>query len=1218
MSEQLQLSAVQTELWLAGQTDPDARLQCAELVSFTSIDGADLPQVAALQHAVAQAVAQNPWLHCDISAAGSVTVGAAGSCGVSAHVTVQPAPQQPQQWAQERISCAQNLGEIVLFSDDGVSCTGMFFRLHHVLGDGYSVQGLLHWLIKRAAGQQLPWPFTGTPVADAPAPGHLVNSLPASTPIHLARASGINPGDALLRAKTMLPAQSGATKLLQDPEALAQKILAYTSIFALDEPVVLGFAVLGRNLASPPCFGPQAAVLPYTGALSVRELTQLHGVRAPELSRQLGLPPGTALFGPLLNIRPFPQYFTLPGYKVTIETIATGPVADLEIIVQQGPEPGSVELLLLCYGDPASQPILVAHCDRLAHFLATGEQLTAAEKQQVAQVFQGPVAPLPAATLTELLAGEYRHSHQSTAPALWWQNHWVDHRTKWQQVARIATALKTQGVKPGQIVGVQLPRCPELLYSIAAVLAVGAAWTPLDPEQPAGRIDHMLQVAQPQVVIDETWIATKLPAAATELDFAPRTGEDLAYVLFTSGSTGLPKGVAVSHAALVNRLQWMTEDYNFSRQDVLIQKTPASFDVSIWELVLPFTHGLPVAVPAAGTHKNPEELLQVLKAAAVTICHFVPSALTSFLGFVAAETKMLLPDLRLVITSGEALSSQTAGELLRHPAFAQHLELLNLYGPTEAAIDVTAQLIEPGAQEIPIGKPVANTSCFVLNDKRELVPVGARGTLYLGGIQLAKEYLRDPEKTAARFITADICGKQLRLYDTGDLAAWNHHGELLYFGRSDDQVKLRGQRLELGEVEAQLAAAVPTGIPVAAKVVNLQGEQHLLGFLGLAASAETWQTIYQQLEQQLPAYMVPSWLVPLENFPKTVSGKLDRKNLPVPTPAELQQLTALRIGPAAQQELPAAAKPIAQKFAEVLGAQVSWHTNFFAAGGTSLSAIKLAQALNVTIADFFAAPSVAGIYRLRQEQQLTAGGQGFAPILTLKDEAALSQGQGPIDQLTVCLHPAGGLGWVYNRMIGDMSGVVVAVQSPGFTGTLPESIGAAAGMALAQIAPLVARARRVVLVGWSVGGLLAHEMAARLEAREARPRSIALVLLDAYPGELWATLPEPTPAELERAIAAMAGRRPGEAEQGVFAHLSEQRRGQVYAATKHYARLMREHRSRVFTGPVVHVKAELNDIHFTAASWQPFAAQLVEVSFAVDHPGIVNCSLAEILQNIDC
>jgi amino acid adenylation domain-containing protein len=381
----------------------------------------------------------------------------------------------------------------------------------------------------------------------------------------------------------------------------------------------------------------------------------------------------------------------------------------------------------------------------------------------------------------------------------------VNHRAN-----RLAHRLRKLGVGPDVIVGVFAERSVEMVVGLVATLKAGGAYLPLDPSYPAERLSFMLSDAQPIIVLAQRSVAAKLPHDAGEVvflgdDFAAESDanptnstepENLAYVIYTSGSTGRPKGVMNTHRGICNRLLWMQETYQLTMDDRVLQKTPFSFDVSVWEFFWPLLTGAQLVVARPSLHGDSRYLVGVICENAITTVHFVPSMLAAFLEDKHAARCL---SLRRAICSGEALPFELQERFF---AMLPDTQLHNLYGPTEAAVDVTFWKCARGSSEpiVPIGRPVANTQIYILDRAMQPVPIGAMGELHIGGAQLARGYLARPELTADKFVPNPFA--EGRLYKTGDLARYRPDGAIEFLGRIDHQVKLRGFRVELGEIEA--------------------------------------------------------------------------------------------------------------------------------------------------------------------------------------------------------------------------------------------------------------------------------------------------------------------------------------------------------------------------------------------------------------------------------
>ncbi|WP_051897900.1 non-ribosomal peptide synthetase [Sciscionella sediminilitoris] len=546
-----------------------------------------------------------------------------------------------------------------------------------------------------------------------------------------------------------------------------------------------------------------------------------------------------------------------------------------------------------------------------------------------------------------LLAGESRELPRTTLPALFGRqvaetpeataviadSERYSYREFSDRVARLAGRIAARGVARGDRVAVAVPRSAELVAALYAVQRLGAAYVPIDPDYPAERIEFMLEDCAPALLLTTSALADELPeterllvdTAETAEPVAPAqvSAHDTAYVIYTSGSTGRPKGVAVSHAAIVNRLLWMRAEYGIGADDVILQKTPSSFDVSVWEFFLPLLSGAALVVAEPEAHTDPAALTALIERHAVSTVHFVPSMLQAFL---AHSEPGSCPSLRRVICSGEALSPATRtrfGEVLG-------AQLHNLYGPTEAAVDVTAWPCEPAdsGPSVPIGEPVWNTRLYVLDSALRPVPEGVAGDLYLAGPQLADGYTERRGLTATRFLADPFGAPGTRMYRTGDLASVDGSGVLWFHGRADDQVKIRGFRVELGEIESVLAAA--NGVAECAVLARTDagGTARLIGYLTGTAEPEQLRA---GLAELLPAHMVPAAFVVLEEFPLTPSGKLDRGALPDP---EFTGGSQAANGPVEET--------LCALFAETLGrTEVGAGDGFFALGGDSILSIKL-------------------------------------------------------------------------------------------------------------------------------------------------------------------------------------------------------------------------------------------------------------------------------------
>ncbi|HEX2090982.1 MAG TPA: amino acid adenylation domain-containing protein, partial [Longimicrobiaceae bacterium] len=567
---------------------------------------------------------------------------------------------------------------------------------------------------------------------------------------------------------------------------------------------------------------------------------------------------------------------------------------------------------------------------------------------------------------------------------------------------RLADALRQRGVGPETRVGVCMERSVEMVVALLGVLKAGGAYVPLDPAYPAERIAYMLEDSAVPVLLTQERLLEGLPVRGTDVvcldrdwpriaagNTEPLEGgagpENLAYVIYTSGSTGRPKGAMNEHRAIVNRLLWMQEEYGLDASDTVLQKTPFSFDVSVWEFFWPLLAGARLVLARPEGHLDPHYLSELIEREGVTTLHFVPPMLQAFL---EAGQPERCGSVRRVICSGEALPYELMERALDAlPAAGLH----NLYGPTEAAVDVTYWECgrRAGRQVVPIGRPAANTRIYLLDDTLDPVPVGVAGELFIGGAQVGRGYLGRPELTAERFVPDPFSGEAGgRLYRTGDLARWLPTGELEYLGRIDHQVKVRGFRIELGEIEAALLAQ--EGVREAVVTVHGQGavEKRLVAYV-VADPDATPARLREGLRGRLPEYMVPSAFVPLERLPLTPNGKTDRRALPDPQWGVVEQVY---VAPQTETEV-----ALCGIWSSVLGVErVGALDDFFDLGGHSLLAMQVmarvqaALGVEIPLQALFDAPTVAGL-AARVETTLRAGAGVQAPpiVPALRDGGPL-------------------------------------------------------------------------------------------------------------------------------------------------------------------------------------------------------------------------------------
>ncbi|GIG88026.1 non-ribosomal peptide synthetase [Plantactinospora endophytica] len=736
--------------------------------------------------------------------------------------------------------------------------------------------------------------------------------------------------------------------------------------------------------------------------------------------------------------------------------------------------------------------------------------LTPDERDQVLASWNDTARQLPVTTLPAAFRAQAARTPQATA--LVSAHGSLTYAELDQQSDRLAGGLRELGAGPGTVVAVGLPRSAALVVSLLAVVKAGAAYLPLAPGDPDERLRMMLHDARPVCVLGDRELCTRLDGGEVRVvtpdelttDPAPGTGEASgtgpalrpghpAYVIYTSGSTGRPKGVVVSHAAIDNRLRWMQAACPLAADDRVLQKTPSGFDVSVWEFFWPLRVGATLVVAGPDEHRDPAALAGTIVDRHVTIVHFVPSMLDLFLTEPAAAR---CAGLRRVFCSGEALPRES---VLTFHQVLPGVALTNLYGPTEAAVDVTRHDCVPGEQgPVPIGRPVWNTQVRVLDDRLAPCPVGLAGELYLSGVQLADGYLARTALTSTRFVADPYGPPGSRMYRTGDRVRWTPDGVLVFLGRADDQVKLRGQRVEPGEVEAALLAEESVGGACVVVREDTPGDQRLVGYVTPAAGPSARGSVHPQallasLADVLPGHLVPATVVVLDRLPLSPNGKLDRRALP-PPPVDVRPGRA----PGTRVE-----RALVRLYAELLGVpEVGVEDDFFRLGGHSMLAVRLVRriraelAVNLPVQSIFRHPTPAAL--ARQLSRSEAAEKAFGPVLELRSD-------GPGEPLFL-VHPGTGLSWCYFRIL-EFLGTgrpVHALQARGFAEAVagdplpapPRTVDEMAADYLAQIRK-IQPAGPYHLAGWSFGGLVAHRMATRLE--QEGDRVAALVVLDGYP-----------------------------------------------------------------------------------------------------------------------
>ena len=463
---------------------------------------------------------------------------------------------------------------------------------------------------------------------------------------------------------------------------------------------------------------------------------------------------------------------------------------------------------------------------------------------------------------------------------------------------QVAHLLRRHGVGPGQIIGLMVERSFAMIIGIFGILKAGAAYLPLSPEDPVDRLRYVLSDAAVHLLLVHGATRSKAPADRQLIDLEQsevyagpssnpdlvNKADDLAYVIYTSGSTGKPKGVMIEHRSVVNRLHWMQRAYPIGPRDVILQKTPYCFDVSVWEIFWWAFEGATLCLLMPRAERIPQALVETVKKHLVSVMHFVPSMLNVFLDYLEGKPEKVsaaLSSLRRVFASGEVLSASHVRKFNEIVGANIGARLTNLYGPTEATVDVTCYdcPAEGSIDRVPIGRPIQNTRAYIIKDGN-LMPIGEPGELCLAGVGLARGYLNNPQLTKERFVENPVVPGE-RIYRTGDVARWLPDGTIEYLGREDDQIKVRGLRIELGEIENTIQSYVGIADCIVIAKQYAESITLLVAYLVCREPLEI-AALKQHLRRYLPEYMVPSHFEMIEQIPLSANGKADRKALPEP------------------------------------------------------------------------------------------------------------------------------------------------------------------------------------------------------------------------------------------------------------------------------------------------------------------------------------------------
>ncbi|WP_326842059.1 amino acid adenylation domain-containing protein [Streptomyces sp. NBC_01558] len=865
------------------------------------------------------------------------------------------------------------------------------------------------------------------------------------------------------------------------------------------------------------------------------------------------------------------------------------------------------------------------------------EILSAGEQQQILGAWNDTGAALTDATLPALFQSQVALTPRR--PAVLASDTDLTYGELNERANRLAHHLIAHGVGPEQFVALALPRTAQTMVALLAVLKAGAAYMPVDPAYPADRIAYMLQDADPALVLTVAETERMLPEGSrtprlvldspevvAALESRPATDPTdrdrigvlrqphPAYIIYTSGSTGRPKGVVVTHANVANLVAWARDEFGEQRLAHVLFSTSLNFDVSVFEMFGPLLTGGRIEVLRdllALGDRDADDRSSVLVSG-------VPSALARIVSQgdvrAAADT---------VVFCGEALTAQAATEVRDELGAGR---VYNIYGPTEATVYATVWSTDAPVTGAPsIGRPLHNTQTYVLDGGLRPVPAGVTGELYIAGAGLARGYFGRPDLTAGRFVADPFGPAGTRMYRTGDLARWSGEGLLEFLGRVDDQVKIRGFRIELGEIEAVLSRVAGLAQVAVLAREDQPGDKRLVAYVVAEPGndAPDTEALRAHAAGLLPEYMVPSAFVVLDRLPLTTNGKLNRRALPAPVFAA----DAAGRGPRNPRE-----EILCGLFAEILGVPtVGIDDNFFELGGHSLLAVQLISRIRDVLGDglairaVFAAPTVA---TLVEQLGRSSGGEEFDVLLPIKDHGGGSS--------VFCVHPVSGIGWCYAPLAGIASPEhsVYALQARGLDGedALPGSIQEMAADYVRQIRA-VQESGPYHLMGWSFGGVVAHEMAVQLRARGERVETLAL--LDSYPAHGTATPLPITEEDVAAGLAEFFGVRAGDGEEpltmtgivaalrrdrSMFTELAERHLADIAAIYRNNHRIMTEHVPGEFDGDIRFYEAgrERPTDVCAATAWSAHVSGRLDIArIACSHAEMARPdSLAEIWRDI--
>lgn len=837
------------------------------------------------------------------------------------------------------------------------------------------------------------------------------------------------------------------------------------------------------------------------------------------------------LFNIIINFKIFEDEIDFNGIKSKTHHLTAGPVHDMEIMIYINNNQNLIVVEILANGELHSIKDLKLYC---SHFMLILKQVVKNVEQICGEfhlltknetlrfkIINNTQHILSNKNLSNLLIDQISLTPNNLA--LIDGTHQLTYIQMSKEVQQLMHLLEAENILKNDIIGVALERSVFLSIALQSIINIGATYLPLDINYPNERMKFILHDSSPKIIITSKQFKLRfiqITPHIKQLHYdnllhnqqvinkqfhninTSTSLEDGAYLIYTSGSTGQPKGVIISHQSIVNRLLWMQNEYPLNNNDLVLQKTSCSFDVSVWELFWPLIAGAKLIMAPSDIYNNPKILKKIFIKNNITTIHFVPSMLSIFIEEIKKDNKYLqnCHSLKRVFCSGESLSINLAKKWYN----LTNIKLYNLYGPTEATIDVSHHMViqkkyntsKTNCSSIPIGRPIWNTQFKILDMNLQPVPPGLHGELYISGIQLAHGYFNKPSITASRFI-ADPTGNGTRMYRTGDIVRWMNNDVIEYIRRSDDQIKIRGQRIELNEIN-QTLNSFPNIVQSITKIctrdntLNQEENKYLVSYI-ISDKDINVEQIRIELIKKLPSYMVPLIIINLTKFPLNNSGKVDIHSLPKPQIKENNR-----------NPLPGLESILAKIFCKILKCNhVRAQDDFFALGGNSLLAMQLISKLHkfiktpLSIGNILISPTIEKLAIFIKKNNLSEKkykNLDLETILPLRLNG---------EKILFCFHPASGFAWQFSVLPQylDKNWSLIGIQSPTISGPLNKS-KYFEEVCDAHMATIMQQQPKgpYYFIGYSLGGMLAQIISARLE--RLGEKIFFLGLLDTWPPEI--------------------------------------------------------------------------------------------------------------------